>query len=365
MIRYFTTFLLLLSVTVAVKADRVTIVDAIDSAPVPGATVIARSGTIIGTTDADGHITVASSHWPLSVRSLGYEALTDVAPTDTIRLPRATYELPEVVYSPATHPIKRVVSYTREWASAEIGDSTLYYYIEFMSVSYLANGKVKGYDSLDAIGFGNNSKSYALRKVKNRPDSVWRPSKNDKIKIVLQESASLPRKIKEEPEQIRNGATSWSYEDKEYGYTSFTKKNGVFNIVNDPLTKYKNHKLSPNILKLLGATVDILDMNRSLSYRTNGTGHYSIDDLIYGVGDLRIVFKGKVFKWITKIKQNIEARIYLETYPVEITNLTVKEYKEMKKDRSKIPFAYPDYTLPMLPAAKELVERIDRELPEE
>ena len=75
-----TLILLIAAAQAAASPGRIiTIADRDDRSPIPGASVISSNGMIIGITDSEGKIEVNAKDYPLSLGSIGYEALS--APT--------------------------------------------------------------------------------------------------------------------------------------------------------------------------------------------------------------------------------------------------------------------------------------------
>lgn len=74
-----------------------------------------------------------------------------------------------------------------------------------------------------------------------------------------------------------------------------------------------------------------------------------------------------MFKRIFSVQQPIRINSYIEQYPVEITHLTVEEYKgqkEQRKDKTAgtIKVQKPESLTPLSPAVEQLIERVDREV---
>lgn len=78
-----------------------------------------------------------------------------------------------------------------------------------------------------------------------------------------------------------------------------------------------------------------------------------------GIYNMRLIVKGRWLKKAFGTKEPIEMDSYMEIYPLEITNLTVDEYKEARDEYVSIPFHYPDGIQPLSPSIQVLVERID------
>ena len=346
-------------------AGNMTVVDDADSSPVAGATVIGSSGMILGRTDSYGRIQISDSRdFPVTVRCIGYEPLSLAEFVESARLVPASYELGELVVSPADRPVMQVVCFAREYCSGITGSDTMQLYCEYMTVSYLTDGKVKGYKENDARPSYRNVRRYA-RITKDGRDSISRPVYDDYLTQLswFDFMAFLPTGKTEAPEAIRKGAESDSVPGKYGTQFLYRKKNNLFTKTADVLSNHKDRKWSPWFFKLIGMTVDIEVGSWSLSFSSNPSDSYGIRDFVCGTYNIRMLGRGKWLKKAFGSKHPIAMETYVELYPVEIRNCTVAEYKEARDDLSKIPFRYPDYLQPLAPSIKTLVDRIDRDIP--
>lgn len=358
-------FIVMLFAYCSGSAGDLIVTDAGDGSPVSGATVITRSGMILGLTDDGGRIAIDDlSGLPLIVRCIGYEPLSIMELADTARLVPASYELGELVVTPVDRPIMRVVCFAREYSSGITGADTLQLYCEYMTESFLAEGKVKGYKGYDAKPSVRNVARYA-RMTKDGRDCIFRPSYNDDIRELswFDFLAFLPTERIEAPESIRNGLESDTVPGKYGPKFIFRKKNNLFTKTADVLSDHKNRKWSPWFFKLIGMTVDINVGSWSLSFRANPADTYSIRDFVSGTYNIQMLGRGKWLKKAFDTSYPIEMDTYIELYPVDIQHLTVSEYKERKDEFDRIPFQLPEAVQPLAPSIKALVDRIDRELP--
>ncbi len=108
-------------------------------------------------------------------------------------------------------------------------------------------------------------------------------------------------------------------------------------------------------------TIDITDEVWTMSYADNKANTFTGNELISGTYNMHLIGRGKWIKKVFDTKEPIEMDIYMELYPLEITNLTVDEYKEMRDDFTPIPFQYPDNINPLSPAIDNLVKQLDRQ----
>lgn len=364
----FSLLLFAASIVTGYANNYITLADSIDKSPVVGASVISSNGLIIGITDKNGQINVNPADYPLSFRSLGYEALTvNQSDVDSIFLSPATYSLSEIVVSPADRPITRVVTYAREYCTGATTTDTLQLYCDYMLEYFFADGKVKGYskshqspNTLARRRFGRIANSEGL-------DSIMRPKSDDDVSTLsfLQNMAFVPYEPKELTDALKAGAVADTVQGKFFPKFVYRLNNGFFTIECDALSDYKNHSFSPWFFKILGLTMDMQEAYWTLIYNQNETGKYGINDFISGTYNLHILGKGKLLKKMLGVQDAIHMNCYIEQYPVEIEHLTVEEYKELKKtyyERTE-QFRVPANLQPLAPAIQSLIDRINLELP--
>ena len=113
------------------------------------------------------------------------------------------------------------------------------------------------------------------------------------------------------------------------------------------------------LFKLIGMTIDITEASWNMSFVDNDANSFGIDEFISGTYNIHLIGRGKWIKKIFDSKEPVEMDSYLEVYPMETTNLTVGEYKEMRDDRSRIPFQYPSGIQAMTSSVDNLVRRLD------
>lgn len=340
-----------------------TVVDAKDGSPVIGATVFGNSGVIKGLTGKSGDITISTSELPATIQCIGYEQAIASSVDDTIKLMPATYELKEIAISPADRPIKHVVCFAREYSSGLVGSDTLQYYCEYMADAFITYGKVKGYRSIDSRPHIKSEKRYGrISKIDN--DSVFKPKGDDEITELswFEFLAFLPDEKEKTPEAIKNGSETDTVPGKYGPKFIYRKKNGLFTKSCDMLNNHKNRKWSPLFFKLLGMTTEITIGTWTLSFDESESDTYGITEFLSGTYNISLVGKGRWIKKAFHSKEPIEMNSYVEIYPVDITNLTVEEYKEIRDEFTPISFRYPDGIQPLSPSIQALIERIDREL---
>ncbi|MDE7414127.1 MAG: carboxypeptidase-like regulatory domain-containing protein [Muribaculaceae bacterium] len=339
------------------------VIDAIEGTPLQGATVIGKSGLIVGVTDANGNINISSlNQFPVSIRSLGFEPANIECFSDSVKLFPAIYNLNEIVVGQYDRPIKRVVCFVREYATGATGTDTMQLYSEYMMESFLKDGekKVKGYKSGDASPKVRNMRRYTRFTNSKGLDSVSSPKGNDDITMLSwSEIISVPDYKFRERRSIMQGATTDTVMGK-YGPGSiFRKQNGIYSVTFDHMSEYKDHKWSPLFFKLVGMSMDVQNMMNSLAYKVNESSEYSFDDFIYGTYSIHLLAKGKIFKKIFHTDNPIDMDSYIELYPISVTYLTPEEYKEARSDKEPIPFQTTSNIQPLPTSIQTIVERVE------
>lgn len=361
--KYFA-FLVVLSVFAArLSAERVMVINDADSSPITGASVFSATGLILGMTDADG-ITpeLSDSDFPLSVRSIAFkEGIIDKG-VDTLRMKVDTYDLPGVTVKPGERPIIHIITYVREFCNGATSCDTAMAFSEYMLESFHVEDKVKGFRRYDSLPKVKADLHYVRCTGGSWGDSVALADKGIDVANELSfvpDMVNLPiEETHDETDAIKNGALNDTVQG-EYGPAMVIRKGETAYIVTgDLLSSKKNHKYSPNILKLLGMTTEFYEIIASFAYLPNDKGKYDINDFIYGTTSIKALGKGKWIKKFLNVKESVDMSSFIEVYPVEITYLTLDEYKEMRDNRETIEFRRPGYMLPLLPAVKKLTESV-------
>ncbi len=361
-------FLIAISTVLTSFSNGIVLLDNNDRTPIIGASIISANGMIIGITDNNGRIEVNSNDYPLSIRCMGYEALTQPnQDVDSIYMTPASYKLNEVVVTPIDRPITRVVTYAREYCTGSTPNDSLQLYSEYMLEYYFADGKVKGFSKSHQSSHMVAVKRYGRIVKGNELDSVMRPKKYDDITALsfMSNMAFVPYKKMELTNAMKAGAVTDTVQGKYFPKATFRLNNGYFSVDCDALSDYKTHSFNPWFFKMMGMTMDMKQVNWTLMYRQNDSGIYDLTDFIYNIGNMRIIGKGKQLKKMIGVTDAIEINCYVEQYPVEIERLTVDEYKEQKKTyyTHREDFKMPDNVQPLAPAIQKLLNRVNSQIP--
>lgn len=327
------------------QAAKIRILDADDRMPLQAATVFSRGGNIIGITNSNGEIEIDSeSAYPLQISCMGYNPVSADRSISTVLMTPATYQLKELVVTPAERPVERVVCYLREFITGVTGKDSVIYYNEHVADYFLTNGKVKGFKSHHSPRI-LNSRLYA--KVSNNQviDSIYRPSYRDDL-LSWEMFAVLPGGMNNASE-ILKGASAAKIEGK-YSTREWIKDTpATLTVQVDNLADTKGHTMSPAIFKLIGFTLDFNEFMGTWVYRHNDSGVYNINDLISGNVSCTINGRGKWIKKAFNTTEPVLMHAAYEIYPLDIQYLTVKEAKELQKNPPATKFAVSPNATPL------------------
>lgn len=314
---------------------RTVVIDAGDGEPVVSASVFGSNGAMLALTDGDGVFgEVDARHYPLTIKSLGYEQLTVAEPATEVSMQARAYELPEVVYNPKNHEVMHIICYAREYMSAYIGSDTTIVYAEHMAdLFFPVNDKVKFKAERTPRELLTRN---VARYVSDGVDSVATDVEHDLFPMMM--VASLHGKEFTEPEKM---ASQKYYRDSipgKSGIAMYLKKSPAeVAITHDVLAEKADHKWSPWVLKLLGMTMDFKELRWQVAFVPNpeSTKH-SIREISVATFGMEAVGRGKMIKRCFSTKEYVDMRSYMELYPVEIEYLSVEEAKELKKHKPEI-----------------------------
>lgn len=345
--------LLLLIVTIAASMYGAVVIDNNDSTPVNAASFFSAKGHLLGISDLSGNVpALSSSHFPITVKAMGYEPYTLTELQDTIRLIPQLFPLNEVTVTNDKAGV-RLLCYIRESSSGFTGTDSMLTITEYMADYVLPfSSKVKKFksqtsprilarrsvgifsfpDKQDSVAYDmqeNFSLTTLLTNMKNL-DYTETPALADKTvgnDTVMDDSHSIGRRIA----MHKNGAT--------------------FTVQRDMIYGAKNHIYSPAALKLLGMSIDFSEAVLTDVFAQREDGKYSAPDLARSSLSLKALAKGKMFKWLLKSREPIEMNILIEIVPVAVEYVSPEESREILKSA-------PDNVTFILPEGMEPVEKV-------
>lgn len=303
--------------------------------PVEGATVFSRSGTIIGQTDAAGRIEAPAWEFPLSARCMGYIG-ADAQQDDTLFLTTRDFALDSVVVSPDERPVTRIVGFAREYATGATTTDTVTQVSEYMAELYLAPEKTKGYKKDDSRIRVRNSRAFMRRIFADGTDTV--AAGEDSFLSVFRNFFFIPSAI-ELTDGMKQGARTGQVAGKYAPKMILSTDDKRMRAVMRPLSDYKEQKMSPWIFKLLSLSMDMTLFDLRYDYQKHqGSADYLPAELLEGAFDARIIGTGRWIKKMFDTKDAVTMDMHVEFYPVDITHLSIEEYKEMRRDETPLPW---------------------------
>lgn len=356
--RYVVLLLTALLAWTAQAKCRIKVVDSEDSTPLAAATVFANSGIIIGLTDDQGFITIASdSDFPVTVKCLGYDPGQSRAGEAEVRLEHSVFELQEVVVTPVDRPVLRVLCYIREYVSGATSTDTLVCYNEHMGDFFLpTRKKIKGFKAQTSPRF-LRSRCYSRMANNDGLDSIFVPKYRDDS-FCWEDLVSMPSENVTESDIIKSGSNIDSIQGK-HGVKQILRKSSesTYTIQTDYLADSKNHKISPFIFKLLGLSIDITELQGSWIYQTNEGGVYSPADIVSGIFSLSVSGRGKWIKKAFRSETPVQMHSFYEIYPIEVEYLTVEEAKDLLYENPpRVSMTISPNATPLDPSTQRMVD---------
>lgn len=335
------------------------VVDAESQAPIVGASILDAAGNVVGLTWTNGVFSgVPESAYPITIRSIGYEQLIIVRPEEkTWEMTPLTYELEEVVIVPVKRNVLKQTFYAREYYSLNTETDTITFFGEHMAERFVPttkDAKFGGKTSLRLLATQHYSRFKILGKdsVLMNPKAAF-PSLLNFLEPTDDEVVAH--------ESLKNaGRTSKVYEKSgKSGVMLMQKQNDqTFSTIKDALAEYKDHKISPWPLKMLGYTMDFNQMFKKHTYRVNDKGTYLPKDLMEVSFVIEADGRGKNLRKVLKSEKPVEIHVMIELYVVDRDYLSKEEAKkEYKNKPTDVKFVIPSSVPPLNEATRRLVER--------
>lgn len=234
--------------------------------------------------------------------------------------------LKEVVITPADRPIARIICYVRSYMSGINGADTIKIYEESMADFFApAREKVKGFKKDEKVRI-LQSRRYTYETSSKESDSIAGPKYTEE-KTPKTGHLTMPIELISETKKISEGATSDIIAGKHGIKQRVRKTDKSYIISTDILADTKNHNKSIPLLKLIGLTVNINELQSAWIYRTNKLGKYDATDIESGTFSIRLQAKGKLIKKALKTDEPVQLYSFYEIYPIGVEYLTVAEAK--------------------------------------
>lgn len=321
------------------------ITDKTDNSPLPGASIFSASNDIVCITDSAGQFgDIDTTLYPLTVRYLGFETTTIDEPVATVALTPSALPLSEVTVTDRADGV-RLVCYVRKLVSLSTSDRD-HTVIEENMVEYIlpVREKVKKFKNRKSP-LTLNTRSIERIVRAGRPDSIVTDHSN------IPPFASIMTDINgddiDEPDAIASATSGTATRDKGKK-TVFRKSRDKVIVSCDMLSDKKDHKWSPNFLKLLGLTTDFSELSLTRIYPTATTGRHPIYTLQSQSMAIGAVGRGKWIRREFKTQEPVAIRILAEIYPVDYQFITAEESRQLDKNKTadKIEFTIPSAAEP-------------------
>ena len=329
----FTTVSLILSSLFAINAQTV-VMDKETNTPLPKASIFDNTGRFIAITTDEGMIPdeISSLSYPLVIRYLGYEnAIVSSPEEEAVFLIENDYELPELTVDDTSRTMLHLTGYVRYYGTGTTDQDTVMSFsesiVDFM-LPRQKKTKFKGWKDARVLA----SRNYHQR-ISNTVDTIAyseQPSGPSGGSYFIDDEFEIPQEIKSGKSNrvIINGKYSPERTWVELGDTYFLEI--------DDLADSKNHKESPNALKLLGATVDFNKVERRYKFEKNQEKIITPEDLKEMSYAFEMLIRGKLFRKMIKSKDPINLNAYAELYIIDREYITEEEAKDLKKNPPQI-----------------------------
>ena len=358
-------FLILISVLLfwnSVNAQE-RVIDATDHTPVSAASIFDAAGNMVGFTWNDGEFSeIPVSAYPVTIRCMGYEQLVIQRPENKAwEMTPMAYELEEVVIVPVKRNVMKQTFYVREYFSMSSETDTVTFFSEHMADRFVPTSKDAKFsgDSKFRILESRQYAHYQLfgeDSITTDPEALF-PSMTTIFEPIDKEVA-LPESFKEQK------TANKLYEESGRSGTSFIVRQNdqTFTYSVDALADFKEHKISPWALKLLGFTMEINQLYMTQAYRVNDKGVYLPKDMQEASYVIQADGRGKYLRKALKSDKPIIIRCLVEWYIVDREYLSKEEAKdEYKHKPTDVKFVIPSTVPPLNEATRRMVERANAE----
>lgn len=330
------------------------------------ASILDRNGNLVALTENDGAIPdLLPTSFPITFSYMGYES-REIAtiPTSDVALTPKMYELSEVVIKPGTHPLLYVTAYMREYGTSFGSSDSVTIYNESIVDFMIPVGKTKNKGwrkprTLAENTYMRHTNSNGLDSVSDKIDDMYLLAAKSHIYPSAKSAVmTLPPNI-----ATTSGQASRTIFTKDSTKIDWLRNGNVIKVNYDVMTRYKNHVYTPNALKLLGATMDITEaMDNYTFVKEDNYNKLSPADVRQISRSMKMIGRGKVWRWSLGTKNPIDMRYYAEIYVLNREYVTEAEAKELKKETPVVSaerIVAPNGTPDLHPGIQSIVNRIN------
>lgn len=352
------------AVTAACALAAVRLVDGKTREPLGLASIADRNGNLVGMTDKNGVIPdLTAASFPVTFSYMGYEPLEVATIADgDVAMTEAIYELPEIEVSPGAHPLLHITGYMREHSTA-LGSPDSVVLLSESIVDFLIpveKTKEKGWRKprfLASKMYSRFKNGNGLDSVGNQVDELYLWAKNMDIFPSSKSTIEIPEKI-----TAASGFSADTVVLKNKSTMYWQRNDDVVRLSHDYLTAYDNHVFSPAPLKILGMTTDMSEMTQNFVFRPGDATELKAADVSQLSLSLKMLGKGKLWKWVCRSKTPVDVTDYIELYVIDREYLTEAEAKELKKNPPAVAVTEvvaPKGAAPLHPGVQAIVDRVN------
>ena len=310
------------------------ICDAVDMSPLQAASIINSKGELIGLSDRNGYIDIPSYSLPLTVSYQGYDKEVIELPSDTIKLTAPVITLPELVVGRDKTGV-RLICLADEITTNISDEDTIIVKARYI-VDFLLpfKDRPKGFKQQEKARI-INKQSDAVKRTKagsekiNVDDLLILPA----ISFVGLRSGSLIL-----PEEISDNAVASKRIKVGDRTVNLRRRDNRIILSSDKLENEENHVYSPGFAKLLGLSMDITRLENTISYYYHPGEIDRAFDFIgasFGFGG---TLRGKMFKKMLGIKDDMSFQSSVEIKLLECQFITNEESRQLRKNPGSYPF---------------------------
>lgn len=327
--------------------------------PLARASVFAANGSIAGVCGDDGSIPdFPASLYPLTIRYVGFEPAVIATPATTdVTMRPVSYDLPELVIDNKSRNVLHLIGYMREYSTmATTRDTSLLYsekVVDFMIPREKVK-KLKGWTSPRVLA----RRDYVLYTNAEGLDSVGREvddtfSLSDLVDII-KDRITVPDSL------LDGSARAATVAGKYTPRMEWRRVGADYTLDIDALGDKKDHRWSPNILKLFGLTTDFSEFYTTYLFNDLSGGTISAENVSRATFGIKAYCRGKMFRWATGSKEPFNLNSYYEFYVTDRQYLTPEEAIEWKNNPpTRLEIAAPEGVMPPDAATMRLVERVN------
>lgn len=221
-------------------------------------------------------------------------------------------------------------------------------YNEHMGDFFVGDGKLKGFKTNDKPRFLTSRLRARVTNSEQNLDSIFVPEfRNDMVS--WEQLIEFPKRRVE----IKTGKKSGEFGIRE----TVTRAGELTTIRTDFLADEKNHRMSPLLFKLIGFSMDITTLQRTMIVSPSGGSSYNGADIRSATFTFDATATGKWIKKAFHTDSPVHMYAYFEVYPVEVEYLTIEQAKNLQKNPPRVKMQVSPLAPAPDAAARQMMER--------